>query len=377
MVDKDSKYCIPIKFRWAFAKLNVECLLEDTGKRYFYKAEKDKLTTVADFSEDMHLHVNEEYVRIRESEIAKVLEMTCLSGIKGVPGIIASLVFWVEEIRLHFRWNIIDNSVIDYGEPKSEFVEAIGKVEETLFQHYLVEFMHNLFRCELAWLDSRGGESKIIIENLLKLLYGNGTSVLVTFREAGLWSWQHLFRGGEPEHGVVYDVRDNKNGKWYEAIFYKRDEVIEKGKNTVNFKVHFINWSKRWDETVDLSDLSDRVVARGSLTKGPRVNTYALGTKRIVKTKFVSNGFRQWISYLTIKQGIDLLEAIPALSKGLINFEDIAYIVGAPVDYVRIMTANLKLQSNNSNISTIKFAGRTVFWSRLFKRWSSERRANG
>ena len=152
MTDQDSKYIIPIKFKWAFARPNVDHLLEDTGKRYLYKTEKDKLTTVADLSEDMLSHVNEEYVRTREAEIVNILEMTCLSGIKGVPGILASFVFSVDEIRLHFHVNIIENSLNEYGEPKSEFVEAIEKVQKTQCQHTLIEFMHNLFRCRLTWL---------------------------------------------------------------------------------------------------------------------------------------------------------------------------------------------------------------------------------
>jgi len=382
---KDSKYSIPIKFWWAFARPNVDHLLEDTGKRYLYKGEKDKLTTVADFSEDMHSHVNEEYVRTREAEIVKVLEMTCLSGIKGVPGIIASFLFSVEEIRLHFRLNIIDNSLIEYGEPKSEFVEAIGKVEKTLFQHYLVEFMHNLFRFQLTWLDSGGGESKIIIETLLKLLYGNGTSVLVTFKEAGLWSWQHFYRGGEPELGVVYAVRDRKH-KWYQAIFYKRDEVVEKGENTVNFKVHFVNWTSKYDEVLGLSDLTKRIKCRGiilipHLPGNPSEKTLGGKWRGKGKTKFYSHAFRRWITSLSGKQRADILAAIPPLSKGLINCEDVASIVGGPVDFIRIIIVNLNLQLNllqlsNNSLSEHKPDGDTrVFWNQLLKRWSSLRGA--
>jgi len=364
---KNSKYSIPIKFWWAFARQNIEYLLEDTGKRFLYKAEKDILTTVADFSEDMLSRVNEEYARTREAEIAQALEMTCLSDIKGVPGIIASFVFFVEEIRLHFRWNIIDNSVMEYGEPKSEFVEAIGHVERTLFQHNLVEFMHNLFRCRLKWLDSGEGESRIIIKNLLKLLYGNGTSVLVTVRDEGLWSWKYLHCGGDPDNGVVYDVRDMHRDEWYEAIFYKRDEVVEEGENTVNFRVHFLNWKKKWDEVFGVSDLSDRVVARGTHTNGSHKRVHwKLGRKWKGKTKFFSHAFERWLTCLSKKQEEDILEAIPALSKGLINFEDVAFIVGGPVDFVRTIIANLNLQLINRS-----FLHRDVpfFWDRLFEHW--------
>jgi len=369
---KYNKYSTPIKFWWAFARPKVEHLMEDTEKRYLYEAHKDKLMTVADFSEDMHSRVHEEYVRSRGVEIAKVLEMTCLSGISGVPEIIASYLFFVEEIRLHFRLNIIDNSVMEYGEPKSDFVEAIGQVEKTLFQHYLVEFMHNLFQCQLMWLDSGGGESKKIIENILELLYGNGTSVLVTIKEAGFWSWQHVYNGGEPEHGVLYDVSDVKD-KWYQAIFYKRRKPDEEnGETEVKLRVHFINWQKKWDEWLGLSSLSGRIFTRGGQTKGPRVRSHpVLGNNWIGKTKFRSCAFEQWITSLDTKKKEAINEAIPALSKGRINFEDMASKLGEPVDFIRIMNANLRLQSNNSDLSA-KFSGDInkldleIFWNRLF-----------
>jgi len=374
MTVKDSKYIIPIKFKWAFARPNVDHLLEDTGKRYLYKTEKDKLTTVADFSEDMLSHVNEEYVRTREAEIVNILEMTCLSGIKGVPGILASFVFSVDEIRLHFHVNIIENSLHEYGEPKSEFVEAIEKVKKTLCQHNLIEFMHNLFRCRLTWLDDGGGESKIIIEHLLKLLYGNGTSILVTFKEAGVWSWQHLYHGGEPEHGVVYDVKDSR-GMWYEGIFYKRDEVAEKLENTGKFNVHYINWSMKSDEWLGLSALSNRVATRGSKTKGPHLDKHMVfGMRWTGKTEFLSNAFIRWIVSLRRKQKADILEAITALRKRLINFEDVASIAGVPVDFVRIMIANLTLQWNNYRAQvrfSISDRYNHLFWIQLLRRWSS------
>jgi len=91
--------------------------------------------------------VRKAYFKNLLQDISEGFDHSCLHGIAGVAGVIASFVFCIDDIRLHFRWNIINYSCWEYNQAKatSEFVEAIGRIEGQLFQHHLVEFMGHIF----------------------------------------------------------------------------------------------------------------------------------------------------------------------------------------------------------------------------------------
>merc|ERR1719334_1498803 len=52
--------------------------------------------------------VKETYMKNREEDISEGLDLSCLRGIAGVAGVIASYAFFnVDDMRLHFRLNIL------------------------------------------------------------------------------------------------------------------------------------------------------------------------------------------------------------------------------------------------------------------------------
>jgi len=255
-----------IQFYWAFAKCSGNVLLEDAVTRYlFYCNIIKKPTTVFDFAQSIMMPmVREVYLKNREKDILEGLDLSCLRGITGIAKIIATLAFCVDDIRLHFRMNIINDSCHEYKEATSEFVEAIGSVEGKLFQDHLVEFMVRIFSHSLLWLDTGEGESNIIVETLTKLLYDNETSVLVTTKSDKVWSWEPIYNGGDPLVGVVYDLKDDKNN-FYQGLVTRLTRL------DMNYvlHVHFIGWSRRWDEVWTLNESVGKIFTRETYTKTP------------------------------------------------------------------------------------------------------------
>ena len=107
MTNTDKNEEISVKFFWAFAKFDVDVLLEDTAKRYAFHGMIDKQSTVLDFAKIMMPVVRETYIKNREEDISEELDLSCLRGIAGVAGVIASYAFYVDDMRLHFRLNIL------------------------------------------------------------------------------------------------------------------------------------------------------------------------------------------------------------------------------------------------------------------------------
>merc|ERR1719228_2241624 len=107
--------------------------------------------------------------------------------------------------------------------------------------------MVHLFSISLSWLDNGEGESNIIVKTLTQLLYGNGTSVLVTIKSDEDWSWEPVYDGGEPMVGVVYDIKDNMK-EFCQGVFTRLDRNLVDGEEILTLDVHYIGWDKRNDE---------------------------------------------------------------------------------------------------------------------------------
>jgi len=97
-----------------------------------------------------------------------------------------------------------------------------------------------------------------VAELIGSLLFGSGTSVLITTKIKDHWSWEPIYDGGEPNLGVVYDLKDS-NGKYFRGIINKRANV--------GFRLHYFGWQRKWDEYVTARDLAERVSTRGSHTR--------------------------------------------------------------------------------------------------------------
>jgi len=118
----------------------------------------------------------------------------------------------------------------------------------------------------LSWLNNGEGESNIVVETLTKLLYGNGTSVIVTIKSDQDWSWEHIYDGGKPKVGVVYDLQ-NFNKLFYQGVITRIDSNMVDGEESLTLHVHFIGWPKQYDETWNLRESTGRIFTRGTYTR--------------------------------------------------------------------------------------------------------------
>jgi len=251
-----------IKFFWTFAKPGGDVLLEDTEKRYAYHGKIHEQSTVYDFAKIMMPVVTKTYIKNREEDISQGLDLSCLRGIAGVAEIIASFAFCVDDMRMHFRLNILSLNIfrlpgteiewIEFEQAPSVFIEAIGSVQDMLFQHQLVEFMVYTFSSSLSWLDNGEGETNNIVKTLAKLLYDTGTSVLVTTKSDWDWSWEPIYDGGQPMVGVVYDIQDFEE-LIYQGLVTRLCRNMVDGDEHFTYDIHFIGWDKIYDESWDFN----------------------------------------------------------------------------------------------------------------------------
>merc|ERR1719320_1277316 len=116
--------------------------------------------------------------------------------------------------------------------------------------------MLNFFQVNLTWLDVWNSNSCEVAALIGSFLFGSGTSVLITTKIDGIWSWEPIYDGiSSPKFGAVYDLKDSK-GKYFRGIITKRTNL--------GFHLHFIGWKRRWDEDVMAEDLAERVFTRGA-----------------------------------------------------------------------------------------------------------------